>query len=202
MASAGLESFLVRGLVLRLTLDTTVLDDPDITSREKFLVVLNHLCPDDPIYFVMATSNIERFKKAPYLAREIVELEPSRYPFLNRPTALDLTSIKRIALADLVALWSRGMAEIKGPLQDDDLVRCDDVIRRSRFIEPRIIPLILQGIDLGIHESAGKLFGAVGWTALCQLVGEVFGVVVSEAHAGANASAWWVCERTNCHAQL
>lgn len=28
-------------------------------------------------------------------------------------------------------------------------------------------------IDLGIHESAGKLLRAVGWTALCELVGEV-----------------------------
>lgn len=145
MASAGLESSLVRGLVLRLTLDTTVLDDPDISSREKFVVVLNHLCPDDPIYFVMATSRIERFKKAAHLARETVELDPSRYAFLNRPTTLDLTSIKRIALADLAALWTKGTAEIKGSLHDDDLTRCDEVIRGSRFIEPRIIPLILPG---------------------------------------------------------
>lgn len=145
MAAAGLESSLVRGVVLRLTLDTTVLDDPDITSREKLVVVLNHLCPDDPIYFVMATSKIERFKKVTHLASEIVALDPSRYAFLNRPTALDLTSIKRIPLADLAALWNRGLAESKGALHGDDLARCDEVIRRSRFIEPRIMSLILPG---------------------------------------------------------
>jgi hypothetical protein len=145
MAATGLESSLVRGLVLRLTLDTTILDDPDITSREKFVVVLNALCPDDPIYFAMATSNVDRFKKAIHLASEIVNLDPKRYAFLNRPTALDLTSIKRIPLADLVNLWNRGLAENKGSLHSDDLARCDEVIRRSRFIEPRVTPMILPG---------------------------------------------------------
>jgi hypothetical protein len=43
-------------------------------------------------------------------------------------------------------------------------------------------------IDLSIDESAGKLLRAVGWTALRQLVSEVLGVVVSEVHAGVNAS--------------
>lgn len=95
----------------------------------------------------MATSNIERFKKAIHLASETVELDPSRYAFLNRPTALDLTSIKRIPVADLAALVSRGMAEIKRPLHDDNLARCDEVSRRSRFIEPRIVPSILPGSD-------------------------------------------------------
>jgi len=49
MASPGFESSLCRGLVLRLALDSSVLDDPELTTREKFVVVLNHLCPDDPI---------------------------------------------------------------------------------------------------------------------------------------------------------
>ena len=68
MASPGLESSLCRGLVLRLVLDSSVLDDPELTTREKFVVVLNHLCPDDPIYFVMATSKLDRFKTAIHLA--------------------------------------------------------------------------------------------------------------------------------------
>jgi hypothetical protein len=131
--------------MLRLTLDASVLDDPAITTREKFVVVLNHLCPDDPLYFVMATSKFERFKRVPHLANEIVVLDPARYACLSRPTALDLTSIKHLPLAVVVASHARGLVEVVGRLERDDLMRCDDVIRRSRFIEPRILPLILPG---------------------------------------------------------
>lgn len=145
MASPDLESSLRRGLVLRLVLDTSVLDDPEITTREKFVVVLNHLCPDDPIYFVMATSNLDRFKTVIHLANEVVALDPARYGFLNRPTALDFTSIKRMALGDISSLHAKGLAHVAGQLEADDLTRCDEVIRRSRFIEPRILPLILPG---------------------------------------------------------
>jgi hypothetical protein len=145
MASSSIESSLCRGLVLRLTLDSSVLDDPELTTREKFVVILNHFCPDDPIYFVMATSKLERFKTVIHLANEVVALDPTRYDFLNRPTALDFTSVKRMALADMSALHAKGFAEIVGRLEPDDLARCDEVIRRSRFIEPRSLPLILPG---------------------------------------------------------
>jgi hypothetical protein len=145
MASSSLESSLCRGLVLRLTLDSSVLDDPELTTREKFVVVLNHLCPDDPMYFVMATSKLNRFKTVIHLANEIVTLDPARYVFLNRPTALDFTSVKRMTLGDISALHAKGQAHIVGQLTSDDLARCDEVIRRSRFIEPRILPLILPG---------------------------------------------------------
>lgn len=85
MASPGLESSLCRGLVLRLVLDSSVLDDPELTTREKFVVILNHLCPDDPIYFVMATSKLDRFKSVIHLANEIVTLDPARYSFPQSP---------------------------------------------------------------------------------------------------------------------
>lgn len=145
MASPGLESSLCRGLVLRLVLDSSVLDDPDLTTREKFVVVLNQLCPDDPIYFVMATSKLDRFTTVIHLAHEIVTLDPARYSFLNRPTALDFTSVKRMALGDMASLHAKGLTHVVGQLIADDLERCDEVIRRSRFIEPRILPLILPG---------------------------------------------------------
>lgn len=145
MASPGLESSLCRGLVLRLVLDSSVLDDPELTTREKFVVILNHLCPDDPIYFVMAPSKLDRFKSVIHLANEIVTLDPARYVFLNRPTALDFTSVKRMALGDMGTLYAKGLTHVAGQLEVDDLARCDEGIRRSRFIEPRILPLILPG---------------------------------------------------------
>jgi hypothetical protein len=50
-----------------------------------------------------------------------------------------------MALGDVGALHAKGLTHIVGQLEVDDLARCDEVIRRSRFIEPRIVPLILPG---------------------------------------------------------
>jgi hypothetical protein len=143
--AADFQAQIQRGVVIHLTLDQSVLDDPEITSRDKFIVVLNALCPDDPTYFVMATSNIARFNKAPHLSLEAVLLDDRRYAFLNRPTALDFTSVKALSLIDLTTMGSKGIATIVGTLHADDLAKCDEVIRRSRFIEPRVVPLILPG---------------------------------------------------------
>ena len=145
LSAQDFQSQLARGLVIRLALDDSVLDDPLVTTRQKFIVVLNYLCPDDPTYFVMATSNVERFTRALHLAPETVSLDHANYQFLNRPTVLDFTSVKPIPLIDLTALNGKGLARIVGHLRDEDLVRCDEVIRRSRFIEPRVVPLILPG---------------------------------------------------------
>jgi len=93
----------------------------------------------------MATSKLDRFRTVIHLANEIVELDHSRYGFLNRPTALDFTSVKRMALGDISALYAKGLTHVAGQLEADDLARCDEVIRRSRFIQPRILPLILPG---------------------------------------------------------
>ena len=84
MTASAFQSQLARGVVLHVTLDSSVLDDPDVTTRGKFVVILNHYCPDDPIYFVMATSNVSRFTTGGRWAAEAVALDPAHYPFLDR----------------------------------------------------------------------------------------------------------------------
>jgi len=92
------------------------------------VVVLNHLCPDDPIYLVMATSKLDRFRTVIHLANENSHADHSRYAFLKRPTALDFTSVKRMALGDIAALYPKGLTHVAGQLEVDDLARCDEVI--------------------------------------------------------------------------
>lgn len=50
-----------------------------------------------------------------------------------------------MALGDMGTLYAKGLTHVAGQLEVDDLARCDEVISRSRFIEPRILPLILPG---------------------------------------------------------
>lgn len=50
-----------------------------------------------------------------------------------------------MALGDIGVPYAKGLTRLVGQLEPDDLTRCDEVIRRSRFIEPRILPLILPG---------------------------------------------------------
>lgn len=145
MTGSAFQSQLARGVVLHAIVDSSVLDDPAIATRGKFLVILNYYCPDDPLYFVMATSNIGRFSTGGRWASEAVALDPLHYPFLTRPTTLDFTSVKAISLIDLTALNSKGLARIVGVLRAEDLKACDEVIRNSRYIEPRVLPLITPG---------------------------------------------------------
>jgi len=106
------QSQLVRGLALHLTHDSTVLDDPEVVTRGKFVVILNHYCPDDPMYFVMATSNVGRFAPGERWASDGVSLDPSAYDFLDRPTVLDFTGVKALSLLDLTTLYSKGLATV------------------------------------------------------------------------------------------
>ena len=46
---------------------------------------------------------------------------------------------------DIASLYAKRWTQVAGQLHADHLARCDEVIRRSRFIEPRILPLILPG---------------------------------------------------------
>lgn len=145
MTASAFQSQLARGVILHVTLDSNVLDDPTITTHGKFIVILNYYCPDDPLYFAMATSNVARFSAGGRWASESVALDPANYAFLNRPTVLDFTSLKAMPLIDLTTLHSKGLASIVGTLRAEDMALCDEVIRTSRYVEPRVLPLITPG---------------------------------------------------------
>ena len=66
-AQAG-DEFLARvhrGAVLRLTLDASTLNDPDIDKRSKYAIVLSALLPDGHVWFALCTSaRIDAMTKA------------------------------------------------------------------------------------------------------------------------------------------
>lgn len=137
-----IERLLARGVVLRARLDQQHLSDPKISTRHKYIVVLNCDWPADPIYFAMTTSQVERFESLPHLKADVLPLNPGSYDFLDRPTVLDLTDVQQIRLADLKAMVERKIVTVVGRLLDDDLTACGVVIRASRHIEPRLLPVI------------------------------------------------------------
>lgn len=139
------DQLLRRGLILRARLDSTILDDPNLTFHHKYIVILNHFCPDERMYFVMATSNLSKFQQIPHLGREVVTLAETDYPFLNKPTVLDFTDVQCLPLEELRRMVDKKLVTAVGTLKDQDLARCDEVIRGSKQIEPRVLPLILPG---------------------------------------------------------
>jgi hypothetical protein len=49
-AGGEFDKRLHRGAVLRLTLDKTILDDPEIDTRSKYVVVVSALLPDEDVW--------------------------------------------------------------------------------------------------------------------------------------------------------
>jgi predicted RNase H-like HicB family nuclease len=76
-ANAGddFEKRLHRGAVLRLTLNTATLDDPDIDTRSKYVIVVSALLPDDDVWFIICTSRTGHFDKNPKFANDVLRLE-------------------------------------------------------------------------------------------------------------------------------
>lgn len=139
----GFENLLSRGVVLGATFDQKYLDNPHIDFRFKYFVVLNVSCPSDPTFFLYATSNLSRAEKIPTLKGDQVHLSPDDYDWLNRPTCLNFADVKSIPLGELRTLIDRRRLKIVRRLTTADLAVCDDVIRKSRQIQPRVKPLIV-----------------------------------------------------------
>ncbi len=77
-AQAG-DEFLARvhrGAVLRLTLDASTLNDPDIDKRSKYAIVLSALLPDEHVWFALCTSKTDYFDKNPQLRNDVLRWCP------------------------------------------------------------------------------------------------------------------------------
>jgi hypothetical protein len=125
-----------RGAVLRLTLDSSVLDDPDIDSRSKFVIVLSALLPDDHVWFVMCTSKSGHFDRNPRFANDILCWPAGEYPWCRTVTIVDCTRAYRLSLEKLRNLFETGRLAFVGDVSPDHLSAIDAITRASRFLSP------------------------------------------------------------------
>jgi hypothetical protein len=126
-----------RGAVLRLTLDSSVLDDPDIDSRSKFVVVVSALLPDEQVWFVMCTSKTAHFDANPRFASDVLRWAPGEYPWCRTPvTLVDCTQAYHVPWEKLRELFDTGRLAFVGDTRPDHLSQIDQITRASRFLSP------------------------------------------------------------------
>ena len=138
-AQAG-DEFLARvhrGAVLRLTLDASTLNDPDIDKRSKYAIVLSALLPDEHVWFALCTSKTDYFDKNPQLRNDVLRWVPGEYGWCRATvTVVDCTTVYSLPTAKLRQLFDAGQLAFAGDIRPAHLARIDAITKASRLLSP------------------------------------------------------------------
>ena len=138
-ANAGddFEKRLHRGSVLRLTLDTATLDDPDIDLRSKYVIVVSALLPDEDVWFIICTSKPGHFDHNPKFANDIPRWVPGEYPWRKAAvTVVDCTTVHNLPTAKLKERYANAQLAFAGDLRPAHLEKIDAIMKASIFLSP------------------------------------------------------------------
>lgn len=91
MSVPDLDACLRRGAVF-LWRDYDKLDDPNVRAKAKFIVLVNAFLPDENLYYLLTTSQVDRLKKGPFIA-DVVVIPAGTYEFFPIDTAINVASI-------------------------------------------------------------------------------------------------------------
>lgn len=126
-----------RGTVLRATLDQSQLDDPTLSSRSKFLIVLAVEPPDSDLLCVLTTSNLSHFASGRW-EQEIVRIHRGESPIFPKETVVNCREIHLLPMASVERLASARHAVIVGELEGRLMDRINQTLAGSRLIDPRM----------------------------------------------------------------
>jgi|SRR5690349_8630563 len=136
-AGASFSARIHRGTVLRLTLDASTLEDPDIDTRSKYVVVLSALLPDEQVWFAICTSKEEHFNNHPHLQTEILRWVAGEYAWCRAPvTIVDCSKVYSIPMEKLERLYLDGRLAFAGGIRPKHLQAIDAITKKSRFLSP------------------------------------------------------------------
>ena len=138
-ATAGdeFDKRLRRGAVLRLTLDKTTLDDPEIDKWSKYVIVVSALLPDEHVWFIVCTSKTQHFENNPKFANDILRWMPGEYPWCKTiVTVVDCTVVYKLPMMKLKELYANGQLAFSGDLRPAHLARIDAIMKASIFLSP------------------------------------------------------------------
>ena len=120
---------LKRGTVIR-----TQYQFPDGSTRNKYLIVLNHNISGPTIIFVFTTSRTEFYKKYPQFNPDILTLPVGAVSFFIKETVIDCRQVHKLSRDQLKRNFQEGLLQFAGELSANHLTRVDQIIRKSRFI--------------------------------------------------------------------
>ena len=124
-----LDVVLRRGVVFRWV-DYDDLDDPVFAGRTKptFIVVLSNSAHDDPLIYILTTSEKAKHEHHPFPG-DLVHIAKGSYGFLPVDTLIDAGTAgeREVGRAEFVALYNQESVVYQGTLND---AHCADLIQR------------------------------------------------------------------------
>jgi hypothetical protein len=131
-----IEKVFRRGAVFRQGLFDK-LDDPALAGRTKpkYFVVLSTAPQDDPILYVLTTSEKEKHEGLPFL----VAIEAGVYDFFPVKTLIDVATAENLDIPrdGFLALYEIDEIEYQGTLSSEDIKRVVDAIKACSVISNR-----------------------------------------------------------------
>lgn len=106
------------------------LDDPALAGRTKpkFIVVLSNSAHDDPLIYILTTSEKAKHEHHPFPG-DLVHIAQGSYGFLPVDTLIDAGTAgeREVGRAEFVALYNQESVVYQGRLND---AHCADLIQR------------------------------------------------------------------------
>ncbi len=132
---AGTPVALSRGCVFRAEHDSSYdfWNSPD--PRWKLCLAFNVTPPTeaDDVHYFIATSQLNYFRENPHLLSDVLILPRNEYIFFPEETAIDFRDLRVVPWPKL---QSKGL-RILGRLSDEDIRRCESIIRAARLLPNR-----------------------------------------------------------------
>lgn len=138
------KSKFVRGTVVKFLM--TDCDDPAVSEREKYAIVLNIDTGDAEVLLVLTTSR----DKASRHSREWVQssvhtLAKASYKWCTAElTTISLREVRSYRMLDFLTMFNNGQLEFHEPLNDDDLLQIDEKLRRSEILTKAILRRVVK----------------------------------------------------------
>ena len=123
---------LIRGRIFWFR--TSILDNPAITEREKFAVVVSCAIENDEVLFIYTTSQVDRANK---YAGQAVYCQPGSYSCFSKETAIPVRNIKTMTIQAFAKLMPDHFKPLD-QLSDVDMAAIDKIMMKNREIDVRI----------------------------------------------------------------
>lgn len=132
MATLDLDACLRRGAVF-LWHRYGQLDDPALFQKAKYLIIINAFLPDDALYYLLTTSQVEKLAGVAF-GGDVVVIRQGSYEFFGADTAVNVgTAADRepVDAQDFRGMYYDGEISYVGQLSDEDIRRIDAAISSS-----------------------------------------------------------------------
>lgn len=139
-----LDVVLRRGVVFRW-IDYDELDDPAFAgkSKPKFIVILSNSALDDPLIYILTTSERAKHEHHPFPG-DLVHIARGSYGFLPVDTLIDAGTAgeREVGRDEFIALYNQGSVVYQGALDDSHCVDLLQRITASRRVSTKLKRII------------------------------------------------------------